>query len=207
MAESVILIGAGGHGKVIADAIIRQGDKILGFLDDNKNCDTGVYSYLGEIEDFHKYALIAKFVIAIGENRVRKTIAQRLFAKVVWKACIHPSAQVGSNVHVGEGTVVMANSVINASVKIGKHCIINTGAVVEHDSEIGDYVHISPRSVLGGNVKIGEATQIGIGAVVKNNLIIVENCLIGAGATVVDSLQESGVYIGVPAHRKKEIDV
>lgn len=98
-----------------------------------------------------------------------------------------------------QGTVVMANAVINPGAVIGKHCIINTGAIVEHDNTIEDYVHVSVGAKLAGNVHVGRKTWVGIGATVKNNVSVCEDCMIGAGAVVINNIVEKGTYIGIPA--------
>ncbi len=201
MSKNVIVIGASGHGKVIADIIIKSGDKVVGFLDDGVskgNLVAGI-EVLGIIEDYIMFEN-CEFIIAIGTPNIRKRIANDL--QVNWYTAIHPNAVVSSlDVEIGEGTVVMANAVINSSAKIGKHCIINTGAIVEHDNYISDYVHLSPNATLAGTVTVGDMTHIGVGACVKNNINIAPNCTIGAGAVVVKDILESGTYIGVPARK------
>lgn len=205
---NVVVIGAGGHAKVIADVIIKNGDKLIGFLDDNIEKDTTIienYKILGKVKDCDK--LIKEnnsyeFIIAIGNNYARKEIAEKY--KLNYYTAIHPSAIIGINVEIGKGTVVMANAVINPSTKIGKNCIINTGAIIEHDNIIENYVHISPNATLAGTVKIGEFTHVGLGAAIKNNIIICKNCTIGAGAVVVKNIEKSGTYIGIPAKKIKE---
>lgn len=201
MPKKIIIIGASGHGKVIADIVIKSGDDIIGFLDDGVEKGTLVagIQVLGKIECYASYK-DCEFVIAIGNQNVRKKIANKLPVK--WYTAIHPSAVISSlEVEVGEGTVIMANAVINSSAKIGKHCIINTASIVEHDNKLGDYVHISPNAALAGGVSVGKMTHIGVGACVKNNINIAPNCTIGAGAAVVKDISESGTYIGVPARK------
>ena len=208
MHKKVVIIGAGGHSKVIADIIIKSNDEIIGFLDDNLEVGTPVikeYKVIGNLNNRFSMAVQREdieFVIAIGNNDVRKKIATNS-PNIKFYIAIHPSAQIGLDVLVEEGTVVMANAVINSSAQIGKHSIINTGAIVEHDNIIEDFVHLSPKVALGGTVKIGECTHIGIGATVINNLSICNNCIIGAGATVVKNIEEEGTYVGVPARRIK----
>lgn len=201
MSKNIIIIGASGHGKVIADIVIKSGDKVVGFLDDGVKKESLVagIEVLGKIEDY-KIFENCEFVIAIGNPDIRKRIADDLPVK--WYTAIHPSAVISSlDVKIGEGTVVMANAVINSSAKIGKHCIINTGAIVEHDNKLEDYVHLSPNATLAGCVTVGKMTHIGVGACVKNNINIAPNCTIGAGAAVVKHISESGTYIGVPARK------
>ena len=200
MSDKVILVGAGGHAKVIADIVLKSGDQLLGFLDDDPT-KTFVLGYpvLGRIEDWEKFSKEAKFLLAIGNNHVREALAETL--KVDWYIAIHPSAQIGIDVVIGEGNAVMANAVINPGARIGKHCIVNTAAVVEHDNQIEDYVHVSVGARLGGTVQIGRASWIGIGAAVKNNVTICGDCLVGAGAGVVKDLFEPGEYVGVPVKK------
>lgn len=205
MSEKVIVIGAGGHGKVIADIVISNGNTVKGFLDDSDDVQGRTvlgFPVLGKLSDYKKYS-DCEFVIAVGNPKIRKKIAESI--DVNWHTAIHPRAVVSKlDTSVGEGTVIMANAVINPSAKTGKHCIINTGAVVEHDNILGDYVHISPNATLAGMVTVGDSTHIGAGACVKNNIRISDGCTVGAGAVVVRDITQSGIYVGVPAKRMDE---
>lgn len=192
--KNVIIIGAGGHARVIADIVTATGDNLLGFLDDNVPA-------LGKVKDYVNYPH-AHFIIGIGSAAVRRRIAEQMNG-VLWYTAIHPTAVIGSHVTVGEGTAVMAGAVINAGASIGAHCIVNTGAIVEHDNQIGNFAHISVGAKLAGTVTIGESSWIGIGAVVSNNLSICGGCMVGAGAVVVKNITEPGTYAGVPARRIK----
>lgn len=205
MNKKVVIIGAGGHAKVIADIVIKSQDILLGFLDDNVEVGKKIicnYEILGKIEECLqlKEQENIEFVIAIGNNDIRKQISNKY--KLKYYTAIHPTAQIGLDVKIQEGTQVMANACINSSAKIGKHSIINTGAIIEHDNIIKDYVHISPNVSLGGTVKVGKNTHIGIGATVKNNIEICNNCIIGAGAVVVKNIVEAGSYVGIPARKR-----
>ena len=195
MSKEVIVIGAGGHGKVIADIIKRSGDIVIGFLDD----DSSKSGCMGVISDCVKYK-DKYFVIGMGSNSIRKRISEA-YSGLKYYTAIHPSADIADDVSVGEGTVIMAKAVINASSKIGKHCIVNTGAVIEHDNMIGDYVHIAPNATLCGTVKVGNITHIGAGAVIKNNTVIANDVVLGCGSVVVKNIIEAGTYIGVPARK------
>ena len=133
MNKKVIIIGAGGHGKVVADIVEKSGDTVYGFLDDG--CDERSeflgFPFLGKTDDCEKYINEAEFVIAIGKADIRDKIAQRLKGAKLYTA-VHPSAVISSiDVAIGEGTVIMANAVVNPGSRIGRHCIINTGAIVE----------------------------------------------------------------------------
>lgn len=198
MSERVIIIGASGHGRVVADIVAACGDCVVGFLDDDAaKLECGGFPVMGTSADVSRY-LDCRFLVAVGNNSVRRKIAETLHG-VSWYTAIHPSAIISPRAIVGEGTVVMPNAVINAEAKVGRHCIINTGAVVEHENTLVDYVHISPRAALGGNVTVGELTHVGIGACVKNNTIICSKCVIGAGAVVVNDIRKAGIYVGIPA--------
>lgn len=198
--KDIIVIGAGGHGKVIADLVIKTSNCLVGFLDDNASLKTVMgYPVLGPVNHIETYKSTAEFVIGVGNNQIRKCIAEKY--NVQWHTLIHPTASIGLDVILGSGTVILANSVINSSVIVGNHCIINTGAIVEHDNILENYVHIAPGAILGGTVLVGERTQIGIGATVKNNISICENSLVGAGAVVVQDIISCGNYIGLPARK------
>lgn len=199
MKEQVIIIGASGHGKVVADIIQKSGDIVVGFLDDNPELGENFvgFPFLGKTEKFTDYQN-CKFMIAIGNVGIREKIANKM-ESVSWYTAIHPSAQISDiETSIGEGTVVMANVVINSGARIGRHCIINSGAIVEHDNQIEDFAHISVGAKLAGTVYIGKRSWVGIGAVVSNNLSICEDCMIGAGAVVVKNIEENGTYVGVP---------
>lgn len=201
--KKVIIIGASGHAKVIADIVIKGGDELVGFLDDNAALPEKIigYPYLGIVDKYLDYSENCYFIIGIGNNSIRKKIAEKI--SVNWYTAIHPSAQIAIDVQICEGTAIMANVVVNTSASIGKHCIINTGAIVEHDNKLGDYVHISPNATLCGTVSVGNSTHIGAGVTVKNNTTICDNVIVGAGGVVVKDIDEKGIYIGVPAKKKE----
>lgn len=200
MSDSVILIGGGGHAKVVIDCIRASGGQVFGILDDGLLIGTSVLGVpvLGKIEDYVQY-LHHPFLIAIGNNGVRRRLSKAL--PVQWHTAVHPSAVVSPYAEIGAGTVVMPRAVVNAGARVGSHCIVNTGAIVEHDNRIADFVHLSPAVSLGGTVSVGEETHVGIGATVRNNINICKGCTIGAGAAVVKNITEPGRYAGVPARR------
>lgn len=201
--NSLVIIGASGQGKVIADIAEKLGYKDILFLDDNpsaKNC--GGYKVAGTCKDATDYKN-SDFFVAIGNPAVRKEIHNSLTQKgLTVVSLIHPNAVIGKGVSIEEGSVVMAGAVINPDTKIGKGCIINTCASVDHDCVISDYAHISVGAHVAGTVTVGENTWIGAGATVSNNIDICADCMIGAGAVVVGNITESGTYIGVPARKK-----
>ena len=196
----LIIIGAGGHGKVIADAALKNGYTNICYIDDHATGDVMGFPIIGTSADIeHLNDGSTDFIIGIGNNAVRKMIAKKY--NVNWVSIVHPSAQIAFNAEIGKGTVVMANAVVNVCATVGEHCIINTGAIIEHDNVIENYAHISPNVALGGTVRIGSLTHVGIGATVKNNTDICSDCTIGAGAVVVKNIKESGTYVGVPIRK------
>ena len=197
----LVIVGAGGHGKVLADNALKNGYTDISFVDDSMWGSCMDFPIIGTVADIERLNDgVTDFVIGIGNNAVRKIIAEGY--DVNWVTLIHPSAQIAANVVIEKGTVVMAGAVINACAKVGAHCIINTMAAVEHDNVLENYVHISPKVGLGGTVRVGECTHIGIGASVSNNVDICCSCVIGAGTVVIDDIKESGTYVGVPAKKK-----
>lgn len=201
--KDVIIIGAGGHAKVIADIVQCNGDHIIGFLDGYINQDTFLGKpVLGDDSDAHRFP-DAYFIIAIGNAVARERISNNM-PNAKWYTAIHPTAVISTlDTSIGEGTVVMANAVINPCAHIGKHCIINTTAVIEHDNHIEDFVHVSVGTKLAGTVTVGKRTWVGVGASVSNGISICNDCMIGAGTVVVKDITERGTYVGVPAKKIK----
>lgn len=194
----LIIIGASGHGRVVADIAKRVYDDIV-FLDNDstiKACSgfpvLGRNSMLPDLD--------GDVFIAVGNANARKRLQEgnedRLFPVL-----IHPSAVIAEDVVIGAGSVVMAGVVINPGVKIGKGCIVNTSSSVDHDCCIADYCHISVGSHLCGTVRVGENVWIGAGAIVSNNVSVHSDAVIGAGAVVIKNVEEEGTFIGVPAKK------
>lgn len=188
---------------MVADLAENCGYEIVGFVDDFATVDTidTIPVYKGMDEALHKIKdedVKCSFVIAIGNNEVRKRIATE-YPELNYATLVHPRAVLGERAVVEAGGVVMANAVIQPQAYVGAHCIINTGAIVEHDNRIGDFSHLSPGVVLGGTVTVGEMCHIGLGAVVRNNITIWDRVTVGAGAVVVADILQSGTFVGVPA--------
>ncbi|MEG0873100.1 MAG: acetyltransferase [Clostridia bacterium] len=201
MYKNVVIIGGGGHAKVIADIVIKSGDELLGFLDDNiqKNSNILGYPVLGKInyiESLVRQKNNLFFIIGIGNNYTREQISKKYV--VNYYTAIHKTSVISTDVDIGEGTVIMPGAIINVSTKIGRHVIVNTGSIIEHDNILDDYVHISPNAALSGNVKIGKLTSIGTGSCVKNNINICGNCTVGVGSVIIKDIENAGVYAGVP---------
>lgn len=190
------IIGASGHGKVVAEIASLCGYGDIEFLDDESLNSCGNWTIVGKTDK--AIEVNNDIFVAIGNDAIRKRIMEKLGDKK-FPVLIHPSAIVSGDVKLGYGTVVMAGAVINPGVTVGKGCIINTSSSVDHDCVIGDYVHVSVGTHLSGTVTVGDGTWIGAGATVSNNVNICGGCMIGAGAVVVKDIDVQGTYIGVPA--------
>lgn len=203
--NNLVIVGASGHGKVIADIAEKVGYTDIVFLDDNKTVKTcGKHSVVGASGDAMRYSS-CDFIVGIGNAEIRKRIQEKLIEEGLHiVTLVHPKAVIASDVSLGVGTVVMAGAIINPGSKVGNGCIINTGATVDHDNVLEDYVHASVGSHLAGTVSIGASTWIGAGAIISNNISICENCMIGAGAIVVRNITEADIYIGNPARKKQD---
>lgn len=204
MDKKLVIIGASGHGKVVADIALKNGYETILFLDDNekiRNC--GHYSVVGTSQDVMRYKQF-DFIVAIGNSIARQKIINELLAKGL-HVCklIHPSANVAEDTSIDIGTVIMAGAVVNSETEIGKGCIINTSSSVDHDCRIESFVHVAVGAHIAGTVHIGERTWIGAGATIRNNIEIANDCMIGLGAAVVGDIKEKGTYIGVPAKKMK----
>ncbi len=200
--KKLVIIGASGHGKVIADIALKNGYQQIVFLDDDENRkECAGFSVVGKVSDVDEYQ-DWDFIVAIGNPKIRNKIFDEI-AKYSLVSLIHPNSVVSRRVKIGKGNVIMAGAVINSDVVIGDGCIINTCSSVDHDCVIGSFAHVSVGVHIAGTVSIGESTWIGAGATVSNNIKICDNCVIGAGAVVVRDISESGTYIGVPAKKLK----
>ncbi|CEN84566.1 hexapeptide transferase family protein [[Clostridium] sordellii] len=207
--KNIIVIGAGGHASVvieIIEAMINNGSQIniYGLLDDsNEKTEFMGYKILGNVENIKLYANEnTEFVIAIGNNTVRKTISME-FKDLKYFTAIHPTAIISNRVDINEGTVIMPRVIINSNTKIGKHSIINSGSIIEHDSKIESFTHISPGVTLCGGVKVGEESHIGANSTVIQYKNIGANTVVGAGSTVINDIDSDVVVVGSPAKIKR----
>lgn len=193
----LIIIGASGHGKVVADIAVKNGYSDIVFLDDDETIkDCAGFKVVGKTRE--ATSLTGDKIVAIGNSKIR----ERIQSKIDVITLIHPNAVIGRRVEIGKGSVVMAGAVINSEAKIGNGCIVNTTSSVDHDCVVGDFSHVSVGAHLCGTVKIGKYCWVGAGATVSNNVMIGSNIMIGAGAVVVSDIHEEGTYIGIPARKK-----
>lgn len=201
--RGLLILGAGGHGKVCADIAKAMGCwERIAFLDDAKagECVLGI-PVLGAFDQLETYATAySDAFVAIGQAATRLQWLDKLEGLGYYIATLqHPAAQLGSGVIVAAGTVLMAGTVINASTCLGRGCIVNTCASVDHDCTLEEGVHISVGAHIAGSVRIDARTWVGIGACVSNSLSLCPDCMIGAGAAVVKDITVPGTYVGVPA--------
>lgn len=200
--EQLIIIGASGHGKVVADIAVLNGYRDIIFLDDNRSLrKCGKYDVSGLTSK--AVGMSGDIIVGIGDNMMRKHFCEQYIDRLT--TLIHPNAVIADGVEIGVGSVIMAGTVINSGSRIGMGNIVNTSSSVDHDCKVGKFVHIAVASHLCGNVKIGDHTWIGAGAVIINNMSIYENCVIGAGAVVIKDLKEPGTYVGVPARKMNNL--
>ena len=203
--KRLVIIGASGHGKVIADIALRCGYDEVVFLDDNPAVKTvGEYAVLGGSSLAHELSLEGyDLVVGIGNAEIRARIQNKLEdASCNVVTLVHPSAVVAYDISIGTGTVVMAGVVIGAGAVIGDGCIINTSAVVGCDDVIGDFAHVSVGAKLGDGVEVGSRVWVGIGARVLTGVKICGGATIGAGVLVDRDLDEAGTYVGVPVRKR-----
>lgn len=186
------LFGASGHAKVVLDILRRSGVEVTALVDDNEAITT-----LSGHSVLHRRYDLSPLIICVGDNRLRRSISQRLSGEFV--RAIDPTATVSESVTIGDGTVVMQGAIIQADAVVGEHVIVNTGASIDHDCRVGDYVHISPHATLCGGVSIGEGSWVGAGATIIQGVDIGRWVTIGAGAVVVSSIPDGAVVVGVPA--------
>jgi sugar O-acyltransferase (sialic acid O-acetyltransferase NeuD family) len=201
---ALLIIGAGGHGKVVADAALASGkwDEVV-FLDDawpekTKNGRWNIYGKIDQLADWK--GRCSNAVVAVGNNHLRIQLHSKLVATGFDVATIvHPSACVSRFANIGAGTVIFANAVVNVDAVVGDAGIINTSATVDHDCILGKGVHVAPGANLGGGVTVGDLSMVGIGAAVRHYIAIGAEVTIGAGAVVVNNIGDGVTAIGAPA--------
>ena len=211
MMTNLLIIGAGGHGKVVADCAIEQGDwERIAFLDDLYPGLTEVLGcpVLGKLSDAEQFVNeYPDAVIAVGNNQRRIELLATVRGLGFGLSVIcHPSAVISRTAVIGPGSVLFANSVVNTDARLGDGCIVNTGATIDHDCVLADGVHISPGAHLGGAVLVGRASWVGIGACVRELTVIGGRVLVGAGAAVVGDVPDGVTVTGVPAEIAQTVE-
>jgi len=203
--KRLAILGASGHGNVVADAALLAGWQDICFFDDawpNRDCSSVQWPIFGNflrLLDRNGPPFDA-VMLGIGRNKVRlEKMAAIKAAGIPLTSVIHPSAVIGLHTHIGEGCAVFGGAIVNIKADVGHGCIINTGATVDHDCRLAEGVHISPGANLAGNVTVGKGSWIGIGASVRQGVTIGRNVMVGAGAAVVSDIPDDVTVVGVPA--------
>jgi len=197
--RDLIVVGAGGHAKVVVATARAAGFRVMAIADDAQprwgESLLGV-PIAGPTEPVLQDGR-ALVVLAIGDNAVRRRLAAT--ARCTFVSIVHPSAIVDPTVRLGAGSVVFAGAVIQPDAAIGGHAIVNTAASIDHDCVLGEAVHVAPGTRLAGNVTLGDEVFLGIGAVVIPGITIGARTTVGAGAAVVRDLPAGVIAAGVPA--------
>jgi len=201
------VIGAGGHGQVVADILLRSREsggpaEVVGFLDDDRALDgrtimgLPVLGTIARVSEVDHDGVIA----AIGDNRVRARVfaAMRERGERIVTA-VHPAAVVAPDVRLGDGVMVCAGVVVNTGTTVADDVILNTGSTIDHHATIGPHAHVAPGAHLGGGVRVGEGALIGVGAAVIPDRRIGDWSIVGAGAAVVEDVPPHATAVGVPA--------
>lgn len=198
----IVLIGGGGHAKVMLDAALCAQVVIHGFVDDDPDAliskMRGCPGYVGCFDEVTRNTGCCP-MLAIGDLDVRRRVIDQLGGVQFASPIVHPRSVVASSARVALGVFVGAGAIVNADAKLCTHAIVNSGAIVEHDVRVGINVHVGPRAVLGGGVVVGDDSLIGIGATVLPRVKIGRGVIVGGGAVVVEDVEDGAVVVGVPA--------
>jgi sugar O-acyltransferase (sialic acid O-acetyltransferase NeuD family) len=192
MTQRIVIVGAGSQGMIVADILECAGTPAIGFVD-----DTPGKNVLGTIDDLRTIAHDA-IIVAIGDNRLRRGIVERLAGERLATA-IHPFTSIAASARIGEGSMISAGAIVLPNAVIGRSVILNTKASVDHDSVVGDFAHVCVGVTVGARVRIGEETLLAAGATVVTGMTIGARSVIGAGAAVVRDIPDDVTAFGVPA--------
>lgn len=204
--KPLIIIGAGGHAKVVLDTALCLGRSVIGLADVNgerhgskvlgvavSGDDAWVQSHAPNT------VTLAMGIGSIADTGLRRRVFEAFVAKGYdFAVLIHPSAVIGRDVELGAGTVVMAGAVIQPGCRVGQNAIVNTGAQIDHGGRIGAHTHIAPGTVLSGNVTVGAGVHVGTGATVIQGICIGNDCVIAAGALVIQNSPDNSMIMGIP---------
>jgi len=204
--SGIAIIGAGGHGRVIASILQAANSPVAGFIDSNVKGDLP-FPILGNDDDIPKLIAddtITSFIIGLGSVKGGPSLRAKLFDKMIDQGltpavAIHPMAILSPGVKIGAGCAIMAGAIVNTGTSIGKNSIINTGAIIDHDADIGEHVHIAPGSTLSGNVTVGDYSLVGVGSTIRQAIRIGKNVTLGAGSVAVKNMADGATAFGNPA--------
>ncbi len=204
LSDNLILVGSGGHSRVVIEAAALSGFNILGIIDINfKEVKENILGneVLGNFQELKKYNFKdCKTIISIGDNELRsKYYNETKKLGFPLATIVHPNSNISSHAILGEGVFVGAGSIINTRTSIGNNTLINTGVIIDHECRIEEHCHIAPGVKIAGRVKIEKNSFIGIGSTVIDNVTIGKGCIIGAGSVVLESVGPNSKMAGVPA--------
>lgn len=205
-ATPVVILGAGGHARVLLEALHTLGLPVMGFLAPSpEGSRLGDVPWLGDdgaLSGLEDRVEVVNGVGSAGSTEHRATVyATAEAAGVKFRTIVHPRAIVDGSAELGSGAQILMGSVVGVDARIGVDVIVNSGAIVDHDSVVGAHSHVASGAVLAGDVSIGEKTHIGLGSRVIQGVTIGSSCVIGAGAVVLDDVPDGATVVGVPARR------
>lgn len=204
----VVIIGAGGHAKVVADIVLRSPSVTLaGFVDDNVPTGTKVLSgrVLGPVEVLEQLVetdMITAAIVGVGDNAQRQRLVEQVTYRtptLTWINAIHSSVVIGDDVTIGDGVALLAGAVVQPGARVGNHTILNTRAALDHDSTLGDFASLGPGAMTGGTSSVGARSFVGMGGVVLHGRRVGDDTVVGAGAVVIEDLPDGVVAHGIPA--------
>lgn len=205
--DKIAIIGYSGHAFVVLDACKKMGISVQFYCDRSEVNHNNPYqlTFLGdESSESFDWSRVDKFVLGIGDNKIRRRAADRIVsAGKEILTVVHPTVVINDFVHIGKGSFLSSNCVVNTLATVGQNCIINTGAIIEHECILGDSVHIAPGAVLAANVKVSTGAFIGANTVIKQGVTIGANVVIGAGSVVIRDINDNETWVGTPVRRIK----
>jgi sugar O-acyltransferase (sialic acid O-acetyltransferase NeuD family) len=206
--DDLIIIGSGGHARVVIDTAEQSGFNILGIIDINyKNNDEKIigYNIIGNFTALSKFLPNkTSIIIALGDSKLRsKFFYNCLEQGYNLPSIIHPTSIISKHVKIGKSVFINAGVIINSEVDIGDNSIINTGAIIDHECNIGKHCHIGPGVKVAGRVRIGEHTFVGIGSTIIDKITIGNNVMIGAGSVIIRDIESDSTVVGIPGKRIK----
>lgn len=203
----LMIVGYGGHGRVVADIAKASGVPVGGILDDDPAAAGADLRIGGSTRsEIPRHVATHRYVVAIGATATRREFAEMILAAGGELATlIHPTAIIAPDVTIGVGTVVMAGAIVNIGTRIGQFAVVNTGAILDHDNTVEDNVHISPGCSLAGTVTCRRDVFIGTGASIIPHVVIGEGAIVAAGATVTKPVRPYTLVAGCPATERKSL--
>lgn len=200
--SQLVILGAGGHGRVVADAALAEGAfaDVLASDRDPQRCRGELLAGVRIVPLPEAQGLPCALHVAIGSGAAREREAASFGARVL-ATITHPRAVVSPHAQVGAGSFIAAQAVVAPGARLGTAVIVNHGAVVDHDVQVGDFTHVAPLAAIGGGARIGRHVLVGAGACVLPGVSVCDGVTLGAGAVVPQPITQPGVYAGVPARR------